>query len=188
VAVPSDNGTPDRPLSDEDTGRISARLHARLAGQVGAASAVTPPLGTPTPEEFLDRLAEKLAARVGNGGGGNGHRRFLGLELGGWTKLLASMILAGAVALAAWWLTVRDELANRTTGPDVHRAIIEAEAHHDRDSEAHPPIQKRLEGIEVQQRTIRDSQIRQEGIDGKQSLALESIAEDVKVLRRQRGR
>jgi len=185
----NDNGTPDRPLSDEDTGRISARLHSQLAGEIGVAPVHTPPMGTPTPDQFLDQLAEKLAARVNPGGGdGGGHRRFLGMEVGGWTKLLASMILAGAVALAAWWLTVRDELKARTT-PEQVQTRIEVEArHHAKDADAHPPIQKRLDKLTGEQRTIRESQIRQEEASATTAKALEGIAEDVKHLRRRRGR
>lgn len=186
---PKDPRAPDTPMAEVDTGKISSRLHAQMAGELGQAPTMTPPMGVPTPEAFLDALALKLAARVnrGPGGGEPPARRFLGLEAGGWTKLLASMLLAAAVGLITWWATVRDELRIRPTTDEVGAQITEAEAHHAKNSEAHPPIQARIVEMEGEQRTIRESQIRQEVVERAQAKTLEEIAEDVKTLRR-RGR
>lgn len=138
-----------------------------------------------TPESFLDELADKVASKVNlNGSPDDGKHKFLGIALGGWTKMIAAWVMAGLVALAAWHLTIRDELRVK---PNIEQVEMEFKKH-DKISDAHPPIQARLKVIEGEQRTIRESQIRQEANDSLQTQVLQEIKDDVKGLRRKRNR
>lgn len=112
------------------------------------------------------------------------NRRFLGLAPGSWTKLFLGWLLALLIATGTWWLAVRDGLRERPTTDQIDQIIRAREQTHDGAAEAHPPIQRRLEAIDSQQRTIRDSQIRQEQIDVQQTAVLKEIKGDVKRLRR----
>lgn len=170
-------GVPIEPMPEIDTGRIGHELNARIAMAAGQAQA-TPPTGTMSPDAFLEALANKVAQKVGNGNGnGNGKKPpgFLGVTVGGWTKMLLAWLMAGIVALAAWHLTVRDELRERPTSPQVEETVRGTFEHHNDSSAAHPLIQKRLEKLSTEQVTIRASQVRQETLDETQTKTLERI-------------
>ncbi|MDP2607300.1 MAG: hypothetical protein Q8S00_32585 [Deltaproteobacteria bacterium] len=102
----------------------------------------TPPLGVPVRREwsesgplanesFINAIADKVHEKAPS-------TAFLGIELGGWTRMTLALLGACIVAAFSWYLSVRDALAN-------------VEQH------GHPVIEQEV-------RTIRESQIRQEAI------------------------
>jgi hypothetical protein len=131
-------------------------------------------------EAFAHKLADQMDGR------GNSGRRFLGLDLGSWTKLSLGWLLALVVAMATWWLAVRDGLRERPTLEQIDEIIDVRDATHGGAADAHPPIQRRLDTIDSEQRMIRDSQIRQEQIDKTQTDVLKDIKGDLRRLRRHR--
>jgi hypothetical protein len=180
VPIPDGDVVPDV-VDNEDTGPLSTRMMAAV-GDVGAMEAQ----GDGDPEAFLDALATKLAQKSG-GGGGPPPKKFLGLDGGAWTKLLIGYLIAAAVGVFLWWLAVRDGLNERPTRPEVQETIKTtlggALDRHENDR-AHPKAQRQIDEIKVEQRTIRESQIRQEGIDKTQTETLKEIKDDVKRIRR----
>jgi hypothetical protein len=165
-------GVPYTPTSEDETGRHSLELHAQLEA-VDAAPAAPP-------STLLDDLADKLAEKMNGNGNGNGHshppppppKKILGLiEKGDLAKLVIGWVIAIAVFLGAWYKTVNAEIAKKATEEDV-REIIKW---HNNTRSAHPAVQIQLDGLKKEQRTIRESQIRQETIDEVQTKALERI-------------
>lgn len=169
----------------DDTDRVSRKLHAEIAnlelsdGQKASGA---------SPDEFLDRLAEKLASRVGRGDndGGNGRgngRKLLGVQIGSWMQWVVGFLILGVIGAATWWLKLRDDLRDRPTTEQV-REVLDAKTRDHEDRGSHPKIEQRLEGLEGSQRLIRESQVRQEGIDSRQADTLEAIRDDLRNRRR----
>lgn len=165
-----------KPVERVDTGPLSTRMLAAVA-DVGA----MPVEGVPSPEEFLDALAAKLAQKTG-GGDGPPPKKFLGLGKADWIKLLIGWAVVVLVFLGTWYLSVRDGLRERPTTEQVMEVVKQGVNGHA--EKTHPTTQIQIDQIKTEQRTIRDSQIRQEQIDISQSETLDEIKEDVKLIRR----
>lgn len=166
------------PVARTDTGPLSTQMVAAMR-DVGTHD-------DSDPERFLDALATKLAQKTGNG---PPPKTFLGLSGGAWTKVVIGYLIAAMVGVFLWWLAVRDGLAERPTRNEVNTSIdnkldAKVDRHTDR---PHPDTDKRLVALEREQKTIRESQIRQESNDRAQSAILSEIKDDVKRLRRRRG-
>jgi len=146
---------------------------------VGTAEPIDASAAAVTPDAFLEALAnkvvEKIGDPVGGGGGSGGGRKFLGMEAGAWTKLVVGYIVAGIMALVVWQLTIRDALGERPTKPQVEASLKKTFDNHNISSQSHPPIQAKLKILSTEQRTIRESQIRQEGLDREQNNSLKKI-------------
>lgn len=115
-------------------------------------------------------------------------KKYLGLEMSAWVKLLAGWTLAIVTFVFTWYNTVNsslEELKDRPTLQQIEKAIHDDLDRHTNEG-AHPEAQKRLESLEEEQRVIRHSQIRQETIDTQQTETLREIRDDVKRLRRRR--
>ena len=177
-----DDAVPDA-IPTEDTGRLATRLMAIVSG-VDA----MPEHSDVTPERLIDMLAGKVAERVGGNGGGGPPppKKFLGLDGGAWTKFLVGYLIAAVAGVFFWWLAVRDGLAARPTRDEINTSVDrKLNSAVDRHSDKpHPPTENRLKVLEGEQRTIRDSQIRQEQIDKTQTEVLKEIKDDVKRIRR----
>ncbi len=87
---------------DDDTGRTSTQLYATLSG-VGAA----PPVA---PQDVLEILAAKVAAKVNGGGGRPPPKKFLGLAQGKWVQMLFGLLVTAVAVAFTWVLFVRDDL------------------------------------------------------------------------------
>jgi hypothetical protein len=157
----------------EDTGRISAQLHAQVAQGTDTGGA----------ERFLDAVADRLITRIN---GGPVRRRFLGLDAGSWMKLFLGWGIALGVFFATWYLSVRDGLRERPTIEQVERRVAGEVSEHEARGGAHPVIEKRLENVEAGQRVIRESQVRAEQVDATQTELLREVRDDVKKIRRTR--
>ena len=64
-----------------------------------------------------------MVTAVGNGNGGGSGRSFLGVDGGGWTKLLFGFAVAAILASLTWFLWVRDSIAARPTLEVVETSI-----------------------------------------------------------------
>jgi hypothetical protein len=159
-----DNTPTDRPVR-EDTGKISGEAMAQARG-----------VGTVEADLFLDAVAQKLAARVN----GSREKRFLGLELGAWVKLGIGWAIAAVVFLLTWYNTVNRDLGDRPTVRAVDETIDAAVKSHGLDKGAHPDHLEQLELLDDKQQQIRESQIRQELIDTRQTEILEEIRDDLR--------
>lgn len=115
--------------------------------------------------------------RNGNGRG----KRFLGLTAGDWTKMLLAWGLATVVFVSTWYRTVNDGLDARPTKQAVEESIKQHN-----NAGAHPEAVERLKVLEAEQRAIRESQIRAEGVDKQQTEVLREIKTDVRRIRRSR--
>ena len=106
------NGTHEFPRAT--TPELSAGLHAAAAAMGGEAAA----------DDFLEALASKLASKVGGGDGHGGppKKEFLGMTGGGWTKMIAGMVIAAAMTAGAWVLLVRDTLKEHGASIEAHEA------------------------------------------------------------------
>ena len=175
-----------------DTGPTSSRFLGSVHG-TGVADAVGPPSITESaalsPEEFIDSLADRLIEKSqhgsGDGGGGGPKgKRFLGLEAGSWTKLVAGWTAAVVLAGFAWYSTVSKGLAERPTKEELKTQFVDVIDRHS--AKPHVQTDARLKVLETQQREIHDSQIRQEQVNKSQTSTLEEIRDDVKQLRRRR--
>jgi len=168
-------------IEPEDTGSLSTRMVAQLAdvGTMGGS------VHSDSAEEFLEKLASKLYEKGGSSGGGDPPpKKFLGLSYSDWAKMVIGWSVALLAFLGTWYMTVRDGLAERPTkvevGADVQKVI------NDHSHVTHPGTEKRIEAIEKEQRTIRESQIRQEEADKGQTATLGEIKEElVRIRRRQ---
>lgn len=147
-----------------------------------------PPDDTSEPfDQLLEKYADViLLKRPGGGGGEPPERKFLGKDLGDWIWRVLTAVGAIAVFLVVWYNTVNnslEELETRPTAAQVGEIVERAMSNH---SQApHPGAVKRLEALETQQRLMRESQVRQETIEGQQAKTLEEIRKE---LRRQRYR
>jgi hypothetical protein len=169
-------GVPLPIVGEPDSGRLGRALH----GELVAAN----PGGMGSGDEVLDRLAEKLAPKL-NGHNGEGPKhKFLGLEVGAWTKMLVAYAIGAVVAIVVWQLTIRDELGKRPTIPQVEESSKAGFEKHNDSAKAHPSIQERLDEVSTEQKTIRESQIQQVTTDKAQTKLLEKL--DRKIDRRNR--
>ncbi len=175
--VATSSGVPDSPLPDTDTGRVSSAFTTQLA-DVGTMA---------QGDQLIDLVAHKIAERAltgfGNGGGGGGG--FLGLDRGGWTRMVLAWVIAIVLAVGGFYLAVRDGLKARPTKEEVGKQVKSSVDQHETRGE-HPKIEKRLEGVEKEQKTIRESQIEQIGVDKNQTKVLGEIKKDLRQLRRRR--
>jgi hypothetical protein len=160
-------GVPRLITNEPDTGRLGRALH----GELVAAN----PGGMDEGDDVLERLASALAPKLNGHNGGGPKHKFLGLDAATWTKTLLAWSVAAVLAVAAWYLGVRDALHERPTAPQVERSVKGAFESHNDSSAAHPPIQRRLETLGTEQKKIRESQVRQEALDETQTKALERI-------------
>jgi len=144
----------------------------------------TPVGGIPiTSDAYVEAIAAKCAEKL------NGHsqeKHFLGMAVGSWAKMFLGWLAALLVAMATWYLAVRDGLNERPTAPQVENVMQQSLNHHEREAEAHPPIQKRLKVIETDQKIIRESQLRQEWTAKSQDETLQEIKKDIKSIRKNR--
>jgi hypothetical protein len=156
-------GVPRALTNEPDTGRLSRALHGELvAANIGG----MPPSGN----DVLDLLAAKLAPRLNERTERVEAAVFLGLGIGAWTRMALGVVGAALIAVATWYLTLRDELRVRPTVPQVEEALRESFDHHNDSS-----IQLRLGTLSEEQQIIRESQVRQEGIDETQTKTLDRI-------------
>ena len=157
-------------------------------GAVGSNTgrAPTAPVLQLDPEDFLESVASKVAAKIGAPKPTSSGRVFLGMDTGAWTRLIVGWLVAVVLAGGAWWLSVRDGLAARPTFKEAATGAQDAIQAHEHSTEAHPPIQQRLDAMEREQTLIRESQIRQEETDKAQTKVLEEIKVEVGRIRRGR--
>lgn len=132
----------------------------------------TPPPDQPPGwvKEIVKASAIQAAQRA-NGPQKKSHR----LDFMDLTKFIVGLIV---IVLTAWW-ALAQKLSERPTHPAVQEMLM-----NHANGGAHPDAQEQIDEIKVEQRTIRESQIRQEFIDTAQSEALEAIKDDVKYIRR----
>lgn len=178
---PSDtpsNGVPIEDASAVDTGVVSTEFH--VAAQSMAQ------------DQLIDAVAEKLARKLAGGGGTipppsgappPGHKTFLGLDAGGWTRMLMAWVVGVALAFGAWWLTVRDGLRERPTEERVDKKLEKAVNGHEANGN-HPKIEKRLDALGAEQKMIRETQIEQTQVDKQQTEVLKDIKAELRRRRR----
>jgi hypothetical protein len=143
-------------------------------------------------DALLERLADKLLARMTGSDVVADKRqkratwsnqlptkRNLGLQL------ITALGMSGILVVGGWWLWVRDGISNAATrdyAVDASKAAVDT---HELLGE-HPKLEKRMVNVELEQRTIRESQIRQEVTAEATAETLKIIQADVKKLSRQR--
>ena len=138
------------------------------------------------PQDVLEILAQKVAAKVGsgNGNGGPPHRRFLGLELGAWTKLILGWSIAAGIFLLTWYNTVNANMKERPTREEIVKTLmVHAEESHPgaADKADLKAVDVKVQAIEVEQR-VQSTQLKGIGKD------IGEIKDDMKHLRRRRNR
>lgn len=158
----------------ESSERMSAALHSNASGN-----------GELSPEKFLEALIEKLAGAgvvpKDGGGGDEPPKPFTSADGYGWARKLIGGIAALGIFLVTWYNTVNRDLENKATHDEVKQAVDSKLSGHE--GATHPDTAVRLKSLEREQRTIRDSQIRQETIDTVQTTTLKEIRDDVRRLR-----
>jgi hypothetical protein len=198
----SEDGIVSGPPGRETTGKLNTQLLRVVEDGDMSAEDANGSLHMSS-EDFINRIAdrvfEKMMNQPGGTGGGAGsppqsppppppeppEKRFLGMDAGNWTRFLLGLAVMATIGAVGWYLTVRDRLRDAATRGEVHEAAASA-VHHHEENGIHPKVEKRLKVVEIEQRTIRESQIRQEGIDERQADALDDIKEDLKALKRRR--
>lgn len=198
----SENGVNTLPPGRETTGELNEQLLRVVdSGEVTPADADG--ALRMSSDDFINRIADRVFEKMvvtggppppGGSGGSDGtppgppRHTFLGVDVGWWMRTAVGWTVAILLAIGAWWLTVRDTLKNAASQSHVEKRVHEASkaavSGHEENG-AHPKIEKRLEGVEIKQEAIRDSQIRQEGTDKSQSDALDDIKDDLKYIKRQ---
>lgn len=104
-------------------------------------------------------------------------KTYLGIDGGSWVKLLIGWTLAVVTFLFAWYNTVNAAIEDLQSRP----TLLQVE---ERLKETSTSTQKKIEGVERDVQTIRESQIRQETINTEQAETLKEISQDVKQIRR----
>lgn len=151
------------PVVDETTGRVEAVLGSAVRGD--RPGRVT-----------LDDMARKIAEHNRKLAGGT----FLGMSREGWARTIVAWVAGAILAIGAAWLSLRDTVAASASRSWVEEAI---ETH--RTVETHVVTESDLDAIRAEQRTIRESQIRQE----EAAKATAEVLSEIKVeLRRARRR
>lgn len=125
--------------------------------------------------ETLDAFARKIAElnRAQRG------RTFLWMGKEAWARLAVTWIVGGLLVAGGWWLAARDTLRAAVNEDQVEALIEKHQA-----AETHPETDKELDAIRVEQRVIRESQIRQEEAAKATAAALQDIKADLRRRRR----
>lgn len=151
-----------RPGND-DTGRISVRMHAAMVAADQAAAY--------EPERFLDTLARRLADRVHPP-----EPTFLGFGWAAWSKMLLGWALGAFIFVVTWYNTVNRDINDRPTRAELVERMTEHGAATTRTIDA---MRAEISGIETEQKLQRQ-QIESIGE------AVRDIRGDVKALRQRR--
>ena len=175
----ANNGRVPTHVPREDTGRLSADVLGATTTVGEANAAAEDDLIT----KFVDRVVEKL----GSGSGDDPPpRKFLGVDAGGWTKMLIGYAIIGAVVIGGSWLAIRDSLAERETHTEAAERLKVYDAGHSK--HPHPVTDVRLQAVEKEQQTMRESLVRRDEADKAQTEVLKGIRTDLNYLRGRRDR
>jgi hypothetical protein len=165
------NGTREFPRPD--TPNISTTLASAAAGDAVSANDFL---------EAINKLAEKVG---GNGNGGPPKKVFLGLTGGGWTKLVAGLLVTALLTAGAWVLLVRDTLNEHGAKIDSHTAS----PMHQEAAKKVESLDARVTGVENAVKSINTTQQAVvEGLDELKQENLDKINEENKDLKAENKR
>lgn len=154
IPPPSDAGAVEQEVVDETTGQVTQRLFASMQAAPHEADVI------------VDKLVERLSARVRRDSSGDGGGRRRGPDLKGWLGLIMGALLA---LLGAWW-ALAQRFGERPTLSEVRRLV--------------EPLEQRLHEDEAQIRQTGDTLIRVEATMKQLGETLGEVRQDVKDLRR----
>lgn len=182
------NGRADTPVPvehAENTGRMSRTMLTAVeaSGEIDTMSASAP-------DDLLDRIADKMVEKMGGGGGSppspprKRDKQFLGIALGGWTKLAIGYLVAGIVFAVTWYFTVNRDLDDRPTFIEMDDAFSDVVDDHRERSHADTHI--RIKALEKRKHEVDRWISAQDEVHKAQLDVLEDIKEDLNYLRRRR--